>query len=199
MTHERNTLSGAGSSAQGKRLPVEERIAELERELAATKRALDGARAEAAEGRFFKKLVEAMTDVISVIGADGRVRWVSPSNERVVGSTASQPAGTHLVDIIHPDDYPRVLKLFTEVLSFPPDRIAKAEYRRQHADGRCVHMETVARNLSDDPDACAASSARGATRERVRSASRAAPRRAGEVRDGDARLAGGPVGARSPN
>ena len=131
---------------------MEQRIVELEEQLASARRELESARAEAAEGRFYRKIVEAMTDVVSVIGADGRVRWGSPSNDLVAGRPPEEVFGTHLVDILHPDDYPRVLKVFTEVLSFPPDRVAKAEYRRQHADGRWIYMETMARNLTGDPD-----------------------------------------------
>jgi PAS domain S-box-containing protein len=145
LTDKPLTLKGAGGRAQGKGLAVEQRIAELEREL-------EAARAEAAEGRFFRKLVGALTDIISVIGPDGRALFVSDAQETVIGSPPSSLVGRHVVDVIHPADYARVIKTLTEVLGSPPDRVFKAEFRRQHTDGHWIHMETVGRNFSDDPD-----------------------------------------------
>ena len=146
------TLKGAGERVRGKGFAVEQRIADLERELAATKRELEAARVEATEGRFFRKLIGALTDVISVIGHDGRTRFVSAAYETVAGGFPRNPTGMHVVDFIHPADYPRVLQALTEAQSSPPERILKAEYRRRHGDGRWIHVETVARNFTDDPD-----------------------------------------------
>jgi PAS domain S-box-containing protein len=134
---------------------VDERIAELERELGATRRELEVARAEASEareGRFFRKLVGALTDVISIVGADGRARFVAASPEARADLPPAASEGAHIVDLIHPDDYPRVVRALEKVRSLPPERTLTVEYRRRDAAGGWVHMETVARNFSADPD-----------------------------------------------
>ncbi len=58
----------------------------------------------AASERRFRQLIEHGTDVIAVVGRDGRVLYVSPSVERVLGRSPADLAGTSLLDLVHGED-----------------------------------------------------------------------------------------------
>jgi PAS domain S-box-containing protein len=130
----------------------EERIRELERALDAARRELSLAREEASKATFFKKLVESSTDMVSVIGADGKASYVSPAHERVTGHSLAEIVSGTALDTIHPDDRASIAAKMEEILAAPADRVLRAELRRHHKDGRWIHVETSARNMTDDPD-----------------------------------------------
>jgi PAS domain S-box-containing protein len=131
---------------------ADQRIADLEKQVEDLTRQVEAARAEVTEGRFYRKLIGALGDVVTVLGADGTTRYVSPAYEAVSGLRAEAMVGLHLVDVIHPDDYPRVLRTLADILVSRPDEVRAVEYRRKDGSGRWRHMEARARNLSADPD-----------------------------------------------
>ncbi len=133
-------------------MEVEDKTVELERELEGVWRELASAQAEAARGRFFRKIVEASTDVISVILADGRATFVSPAFEAVTGTPGGELLGRELGERIHPDDIDRVRAALKGAVEEPPDRAHRVVFRRMHADGRWIEVEASARNLLADPD-----------------------------------------------
>jgi PAS domain-containing protein len=62
--------------------------------------------------RRFSSLVQNSSDVVTVIGADSTIRYVSPSSERVLGYRSIDLVGTAFVEIAHPDDRERALIFF---------------------------------------------------------------------------------------
>ena len=112
----------------------------------------------------FRALVEHSFDITLVLQADGRVRYASPSGERLFGA-ACKP-GTRLdqqiTDIIHKDDIEKVQNTFASVLEgkgrsgrMPVCRIRtpSGEWRSVEAIGtNCLHVvgvEGVVVNLRD--------------------------------------------------
>src|SRR5690349_10949237 len=115
------------------------RIAKVLRELAATKRALAAAEARVADEVPFQKLVEHASDTLSIVGADGRLLYVSPAWERITGHPIE--ASRDLLFALHPDDVPRVQGALRGLVAAGPGATARVEYRRRHADGRWIRLE----------------------------------------------------------
>ena len=100
----------------------------------------------------FRLLVEGSTDSVTILDADGSVRYANPATRRLVG--LEDPLPTSGSDgwaerLVHPEDRGRVL-----------DYIARAcrsagvaetlQYRFRHVDGSWGQLETIANNLLDD-------------------------------------------------
>src|SRR5690348_14021379 len=64
----------------------------------------------------FRSLVQNSSDIISILAADGTIRYESPSIERILGYKPEELIGRNAFDLVHPDDRPRVLAVFQEHL-----------------------------------------------------------------------------------
>lgn len=90
------------------------------------------------------------SDVITVVGADGTIRYQTPSVSWVLGWPSTALVGTHLRDLVHPDDGPAFTDYLQRVVADrdPPLFVAG---RMRHRDGSHRHVETVGSNLLADP------------------------------------------------
>jgi two-component system cell cycle sensor histidine kinase/response regulator CckA len=95
-------------------------------------------------------LVEHSTDVIALLDADGTIRSSSASTHLVLGYTGTENIGRNAFELIHPDDRPRALELFGELIQRPGD-VVRVELRALHQDGSWRDLETVGVNRLDDP------------------------------------------------
>ena len=100
--------------------------------------------------REFRSLLEQGREVISVLDADGDLRYTSPAVERVLGYGRGDLVGTYLGELVHPDDVPAMLEVFDRAIQ-NPGRPRMAELRMLHHDGSWRVLETVATSLIDDP------------------------------------------------
>jgi len=98
----------------------------------------------------FRSLVQNTSDIITLLEADGTVRYISPAVERVMGYKPEEQVGTNAFGSVHPDDRERALDTFTEVLK-SPGLYPPLEFRVPHKDGSWRHLEHVVNNLLDDP------------------------------------------------
>src|SRR5690606_13966116 len=87
-------------------------------------------------------------DVLVAFDGDGRCSWVTPSIERVLGHPAADAAAHLTVDLVHPDDLPRVREAWAQVAGHDGAE-ASAEARVRHADGSWRWLD-VALAGSDD-------------------------------------------------
>src|ERR687898_549223 len=98
----------------------------------------------------FRSLVQNTSDIITILEADGTVRYISPALERMTGHKPEEQIGTKAFASVHPDDRERALGIFAEVLKkrglHPP-----VEFRVPHKDGSWRYLEHVVNNLLDDP------------------------------------------------
>jgi len=97
-----------------------------------------------------RSLVRYSSDIITILDADGTVRYVSPAVERVMGYKPEEQVGTNAFDTIHPDDREQALATFAEVLK-RPGLHPPLEFRVPHKDGSWRYLEHVVNNLLDDP------------------------------------------------
>lgn len=95
---------------------------------------------------WFRSVVQHSTDMIAIIDADGRYRYVSPAVERVLGYDPEDLADVSAASLVHPDEQAR----FGEIIRYvgaQPNRVAALEHRLRHADGHYVEIESIGINL----------------------------------------------------
>ncbi len=94
----------------------------------------------------FRLLAENASDMISRLATDGRVLYVSPACETILGYTPEELTGTIIFDIVHETDRPQVSGLFNGKSLDVTYTIA---YRALHRDGNYIWLETSARAVLD--------------------------------------------------
>jgi len=97
----------------------------------------------------FREFLEYGTDLVTVVDADGRVRYESPAVEEVLGYEQGSTVGRSPLGYVHPDDRERVTERFYRALN-DPDATPTMEYRYRTADGNWVWLESRSRSLPDD-------------------------------------------------
>ncbi|WP_309123178.1 EAL domain-containing protein [Paenibacillus sp.] len=96
----------------------------------------------------YKLIVENVTDLISISDAEGNLVYVSPSHRRVLGHSPESMLGMEVLDIIHPEDVPRLLSAFRQsVETNSPYRIA---LRFRHANGSWVVVDIRGMPVTDE-------------------------------------------------
>jgi PAS domain S-box-containing protein len=98
----------------------------------------------------FRALIENSSDVIAVIDAEGTVKYVSPSVERIVGYCPNERVGDESYTNLHPDDLSISRGAVQRAVESPGEMI-HFQVRVRHKEGHWVHLDSVARNLLDDP------------------------------------------------
>jgi diguanylate cyclase (GGDEF)-like protein/PAS domain S-box-containing protein len=99
----------------------------------------------------FRSLVQNSSDVISIVDADGAVRYHSESVRRVLGYDPGELVDGDPLTLVHPDDRERVARFVAEAALRPGVTPAET-WRVRHRDGTWLHSETVAANLLEDPN-----------------------------------------------
>jgi diguanylate cyclase (GGDEF)-like protein/PAS domain S-box-containing protein len=99
----------------------------------------------------FRSLVQNSSDVISIVDADGGVRYHSESVRRVLGYDPGELVDGDPLTLVHPDDRERVARFVAEA-ALRPGVTAAETWRVRHRDGTWLHSETVAANLLEDPN-----------------------------------------------
>jgi PAS domain S-box-containing protein len=126
----------------------------VERELrdAQERRRRREAEAEVEQGRErFRLIVEHSTDFISVLEPDGRVRYQSPTIERMLGHDPDETVGTSFFDLVHPEDRVEVRRVFAEVLA-AKGATRRVSFRARHRSNSWVSVESMCHNRVDDPE-----------------------------------------------
>jgi diguanylate cyclase (GGDEF)-like protein/PAS domain S-box-containing protein len=100
--------------------------------------------------RRFRTLVTNSTDVVMIVGRDGRIAYQSPSVERVLGHSANSRLGHPVGVLAHPHDAEYFRGVLTELAALPGAE-RTLELRTRHADGSWRTLEATAKNLLDDP------------------------------------------------
>src|SRR5215218_3309545 len=101
-------------------------------------------------GERIRTLLQNTSDIITLLEADGTIRYISPAVERVTGYRPEEHIGTNAFGSVHPDDREQALNTFSEVLK-EPGLHPPLEFRVPHKDGSWCYLEHVVNNLLDDP------------------------------------------------
>jgi PAS domain S-box-containing protein len=100
---------------------------------------------------YFRALTERATDVITVLNADGIIRYESPAVEQVYGYKRDELVGRSVLDLIHPEDRARAQQALAESAA-TPGAATRIEVRFRHKDSSWRVLEATTRNLLDDPN-----------------------------------------------
>ncbi|HEY3722244.1 MAG TPA: PAS domain S-box protein [Acidimicrobiia bacterium] len=106
--------------------------------------AADDARAR--DEAWFRALIQHQSDIITVVGFDGMVRYISPNCQRLLGFDAESLIGTSGIDNIHPDDIGSLIDGLGAQLT---DGLAARpfEYRQRRSDGSWLWLEATGKAL----------------------------------------------------
>ena len=100
--------------------------------------------------QYFRSLIENALDTITILDADGTIRYESTSVERVLGHSPADMLGRSVFDFIHPADRPRVQEVFRQAVQ-EPAKTAALELRFRDSEGEWRTLEAVGKNLLHDP------------------------------------------------
>ncbi|MCG2631719.1 diguanylate cyclase [Bradyrhizobium sp. WYCCWR 13023] len=92
----------------------------------------------------FRLLAEGSSDMVTRIGLDERLRYVSPSSNRVVGWRPNQLIGTEALAGIHPEDRPHV-QAIVDAMKRGDAEEARVTYRNTHRQKSEVWLESTMR------------------------------------------------------
>jgi PAS domain S-box-containing protein len=99
----------------------------------------------------FRRLIENASDLVSIIGPDGTIRYESEAITRLFGYAPGQGVGISAWDRVHPDDREHVAVALGEVAAHPGEA-RSAEFRYRARDGQWRTVEAVGKTLTDDPE-----------------------------------------------
>jgi two-component system, sensor histidine kinase and response regulator len=96
----------------------------------------------------FRSLIDKTWDLITVVEADLRIAYITPSSERVLGYSPGELEGRPFTEIVHPDDSHIVLEHLTGLTDDAGSAVF--EVRMRHADGTWRVMDWNAADLLED-------------------------------------------------
>ena len=100
--------------------------------------------------RRLTSIVQNSTDVVTIVGADQRIRWQAASIRGVLAQEPDALVGTRFHDLVHPDDRAALDGYFAEA-DGRPDHARNLTLRLAHGDGGHRHFDVVAANRLHDP------------------------------------------------
>jgi diguanylate cyclase (GGDEF)-like protein/PAS domain S-box-containing protein len=98
--------------------------------------------------RLYRLLADNATDVISLLDAEGRHLYVSPSVTALTGYDPDELVGAEGWSFMHPDDLADLQSGLQRAAA--EGRVVTLEYRIRHADGHYVWVETKARTVGEE-------------------------------------------------
>jgi len=105
----------------------------------------------AEQERRFRSLIENALDVIAVLEPDGRLCYLSPSVERVLGYAPEEMIGRDAFDYLHPEDRERMLTRLNKIIGDSVQPLI-ASFRFRNRQGAWRVLEAIGRNLCDSPE-----------------------------------------------
>lgn len=93
---------------------------------------------------YFEAMVENAPDIVTVLEADGNVRFESRAVEPELGYGPDELVGRNAFELIHHEDLPEVLRA-VERARGDPSRPITSRFRFRHRDGSWQPLESVAR------------------------------------------------------
>jgi diguanylate cyclase (GGDEF)-like protein/PAS domain S-box-containing protein len=100
----------------------------------------------------FRSLVQHSSDVMTITGRDGTVRYMSPSVERVLGFDPDGLLGSSVLDLVDPTFQSRLGSVLLGANGKHDADVESLELRMRHHDGTWLRVETVVTDLTHDPN-----------------------------------------------
>jgi len=97
----------------------------------------------------WRSLIHNSSNLITILEADGSIRYVSPAIQGILGCRPGELMGKNMFDFVHPDDVSSVKNDFQGVLQNPTSALS-IEFRVRHKDGAWRYVESTYSNLLMD-------------------------------------------------
>ncbi|QNF34082.1 PAS domain S-box protein [Adhaeribacter swui] len=97
----------------------------------------------------FRLITENMTDLVCLHEPDGRLIYVSPSVQDILGFAPDELIGKSPYSIIHPKDKSKLISIVVDVLA-GNQNIKNLEYRLKRKDGVYIWVDTGLRPIFDE-------------------------------------------------
>lgn len=94
-----------------------------------------------------KLITQNSFDVISILGVDGKIKFVSNSVETITGYTSQERKDRLFTELMHPDDKEKIL----DKLKNSKASTDKVEFRIKHKKGHWVWIEANAKDFRHNP------------------------------------------------
>jgi nitrogen fixation negative regulator NifL len=98
----------------------------------------------------FRLLLENALDIITILDADGTIRYESPSVLRILGYEPHELEGRSAFEFMPAEDVQRAIAVLDRLRS-APGRTGTLEFRFRHKDGSWRTLEAMGRNMLDHP------------------------------------------------
>lgn len=98
----------------------------------------------------FRSVVANASDMVAIVGVDGRIRYVSPACERIMGFSPEELTGESVLRRVHADDRERISERFSS-RSRRPGVGEPIQFRVVSKDGSERYLEALANNLIGEP------------------------------------------------
>jgi len=105
---------------------------------------------EASEGRF-KALTESAMDIVTVLDADGVIRYQSPSVKHLLGHDPGAMLGKNQFELVHRDDAEPMREMFRELL-VRGEMERAIEFRVMNSIGEWRTLEAIGKNCLSIPE-----------------------------------------------
>ncbi|HLF87894.1 MAG TPA: HD domain-containing phosphohydrolase [Anaerolineales bacterium] len=94
----------------------------------------------------FRALIDNAPDGIVLVAEDGKIKYVSPSTQRIMGYIPEDIVDREPGELTHPEDLPKVLALLNDMMQ-QPGQVMTSQYRFRHKDGSWRWVESTISNL----------------------------------------------------
>jgi two-component system, cell cycle sensor histidine kinase and response regulator CckA len=136
------------------RVPVRSILGEVIGIVGVVRQTVSTARVSEKEGITDKRLqgvLAGSTNIISIVDSSAKIIYESPSAARILGRDTTFPRiGVNLFGYCHPADLKKLMDGFNQILR-EPGVIKKMTYRFRRTDGSWIPLESILRNLLEDP------------------------------------------------
>lgn len=102
----------------------------------------------AASEAHFRTLIENASDLVTVLDAEGVIRFQGPSIERLMGYRPEEVLGRLAAELVHPEDLPLMTAVSEQALT-SPGLPTTAEFRFRHQDGSWRWIQSIGRSTID--------------------------------------------------
>ncbi|MGH7529539.1 MAG: PAS domain S-box protein [Gemmatimonadales bacterium] len=100
----------------------------------------------------YRSLTENASDIVTILGDNGIIRYTSQSVERLLGYKTSDLLERNAFEFIHPDDLEPVMNALANAIE-RPGTPQTAQFRFKHVDGSWRVLESIGQARVDGPNA----------------------------------------------
>ncbi len=100
---------------------------------------------------FFRALIEHNINAITLLNEIGEVIYDSPAASGMLGYSPTEWLGKSVFQLVHPDDLPKIHRLFENLLKKKGTQ-SQAIFRIRHKENRWLWIDAIATNLLHKPN-----------------------------------------------